>query len=746
MPKSLRTAAFVVGAVALVATGVGAAAGAGLFGAAAAAAGGTVAGVSVATIATVGTLASVAAATLSLAAVAISPKGSVGGNATKFKIDKDAGVPYLMGRSYVGGNVVHRTYYGLKNSLESWVAVHSLGPIKSLGPLLIDKVAVGFAAGAAVGAYAGYMWLDQQLGLCPEARALAGPSGPIPGWDATSKLSGLAADLWTLKFDSKGKVFPNGVPERGRVNEGVFVYDMRLDDTYPGGAGPCRIGDEATYVYSENPALHAVTFAYGRFQNGVLVAGGGLPVTGIDLAPFCEWANVCDANGWKVGGIVYTTSDNKWDILKMIAQAGGGEVMPVGALLSCTFSAPRVSIGTIVTDDIIGDIDAPSTASRRDRKNAIMPRIRSEAHGWEMIPLDPVRVPEYEVIDRGRRLREVEYPLVQDKDQGAELAMYDLLDARELDPIVLPCKIYALGYRPGDCVTLDIPEANLIGRPVIIRTRELDMGSFGVTFSCRSETVGKHALALGRTGIAPPTPDLTVPDASVVAAPAPDEWAAVGAALSANGTSIPVIVITGSVENPTAEAVAFEYRPAGSTEWIAGGLEVTSVTRTEITSVTSGTAYDVAVRYRVRGVLGERLTLGPVTVGQLSTGGPLDTGTNFDVVIGATDAGSTATITVSAHQRTYIDIPAVAVAGVTMTGMPYGVRYWLYYDDPQRLGGAVSYVATTAYADAFQSAAHPARHYVGDVTTPVAGGGPTGGGGATPPGGGGGRNPNEPEP
>jgi hypothetical protein len=138
-------------------------------------------------------------------------------------------------------------------------------------------------AQAPVGTYANWMWLDQQLGACPEAGALAGPQGNFPGWGPNHKLSGLAADLWTLKFDEKGKIYPNGVPQRGRIVEGVYVYDPRQDSTYPGGSGACRLGQEATYVWSENPALHAITWAFGRYQNSVLIAGGGLAADGIDI-------------------------------------------------------------------------------------------------------------------------------------------------------------------------------------------------------------------------------------------------------------------------------------------------------------------------------------------------------------------------------------------------------------------------------------------------------------------------------
>lgn len=627
--KALRTAAFVVGAAALVASGVGAAVGASILGgvAAGAAAGtaATFAGLTAATFTTIGVALSATAGVLSLVAAATAPKGTVGGNATKFKIDKEAGIPVVIGETYVGGNVVHRQYYNrpgdkMKNQLESWVTILSLGPVLAVGPLLIDKTPVGFdAGGQAVGTYRGNMWLDTQRGLCPETRALAGPFGTFPGWSGSSKLSGLAADLWTLDFDSKNEKFPNGVPERGRIVQGVLVYDPRLDSTYPGGSGPCRLGDPSTYVYSQNPGPHAITWAYGHYQNGVKMAGGGMRAAGIDLAPFVEWSNVCDANKWTVGGLVYSTVDNDWDVLKMICQAGAAEPMAIGAQLSVLFSAPRVSIGTITSADITAEIDAPAMVGRRKRRNTIIPSVRLASHGWEMVPLDPVVVPGYVAIDGGSRPKEISFPLVQDATQGAQLGMYAMLNDRELDGILVPAKVYALGYRPGDCITLQVPEANLIGREVVVRQREIDGGSMGVALTCRTEDSSKHAFALGKSGTPPRTPDLSNPGIDRTAPDAGD-WSVAGTTLSADGVATPALIITGNANRITATEVIFDYRPyvAGAgpeVAWTGASLEPSTVTRKEITSVTATTAYEVGIRYRMRGAVSDRLILGPVSTG-----------------------------------------------------------------------------------------------------------------------------------
>lgn len=104
------------------------------------------------------------------------------------------------------------------------------------------------------------------------------------------------------------------------------------------------------------------------------------------------------------------------------------------------------------------------------------------------------------------------------------------------------------------------------------------------------------------------------------------------------------------------------------------------------------------------------------------------------VTITATDAGANATITISSHNRVYATDPTttVAVNGGVITGLAYDTVYFIYYDQPSRLGGAVTYVATTNQSLVAQI---NDRHSVGIVTTPLAGGAPEPGQKVTPPGG-----------
>jgi hypothetical protein len=535
--KTLRTAAMVVGGVALVATGVGAIGGL-VLGAKVIA----VAGVSMGTWTAIGAAAGVVGA-LS----AKKPKVDSTGSQTQFTADPSSGIPYAIGTTGIAGKIVHQGAFGKDNKYQSFVIDWSGGgPIQSFDQFSVDRVPVNFAGGAAVGEFQNWMWLTTGAGAMPQASALSPPFPGLPGWGAASKISGHAHGIWTLAFDPKGKKFANGVPKPMMVGKWSKVYDPRQDSTFPGGSGPCRALDESTYVWAgpgdmpagENPWLNALTWALGRWHNGKRVLGVGIPVAGIDVGAYVEAANIADVNGWKTGGMVQST-DDKWAVMKAMCQAGGGEPMRLGAKLSCFVNTPRVSLATITADDLAdGDISITAMQPRRNRINGVVPRFRSAEHDWEIVSGDPVRVGAYVTQDGGERTREIEFPLVQDKSQAAQLAMYEVVNAREFGPINMPLKPFWIGYKPGDCLTVDMAETGLDGQDVIVLGRNFDPATGVVTPSFRSETSAKHALALGKAGVAPPTPSLSTPLVS------PPEHGAVLAVLIANSFTAPTRVLS----------------------------------------------------------------------------------------------------------------------------------------------------------------------------------------------------------
>ena len=435
-----------------------------------------------------------------------------GGSVSKVVIDVSAPSPYVIGRTMTGGVLIHDAAYGaeykdIPNPNRSMIFVYSdIGPVDEIEGLYTDFV-FATSSGDVPGYYSGNMHFSKQLGSRPEFSALAGNQGSIPRWGSSYKLSGKAAGVITMRWDEKQKKFSAGVPELTAIVRGVKVYDPRLDDTYPGGSGPCRVNDEATFIYSENPALHALTYSYGRYENGRKVFGVGKSIHSIDVPAFVEWANVCDANLWMVGGIIYEPAD-RWNNLKLIMQTGSARPVHNNGVLSVYFDSPKVPVVTFTEDDLAnGDVVVPATQSYRDRINGIIPRFRSSNHNWEFVPGTAVEVAQYVSEDGEEKRREVQYTLCQNEGHAAQLAGYEVVNARELKGIVLPLKPKALPYSSGEAVTLDMPNIGLSGT-FIIQNRSFNPLTGIVEMTFQSETAGKHAFALGATTTPPATPAL----------------------------------------------------------------------------------------------------------------------------------------------------------------------------------------------------------------------------------------------
>lgn len=101
------------------------------------------------------------------------------------------------------------------------------------------------------------------------------------------------------------------------------------------------------------------------------------------------------------------------------------------------------------------------------------------------------------------------------------------------------------------------------------------------------------------------------------------------------------------------------------------------------------------------------------------------------LTLGATDAGTSTTITISSHTRIYGDATSVSVTGGSLTGLAYDTFYYIYYDQSSFAGGAVTYIATTSSTIAAQTGN---RHVVGGVSTPLSGDPPEVGDPVRPPG------------
>lgn len=432
----------------------------------------------------------------------ISPSHGAGGDPIDYKADPNLPAPIIMGRTASGGYQVHlsTSTEGADNEFLHHFIVHSGGgPVNSFEAFYADSGAVTFDGSYnAIGTpYEDYMFLKNDTGAQPSSY-ISAPSGTgtIPEWTSAHAMSGWASSRWVLGWKSNRYQF--GPPKPLWVIEGVALYDPREDSGLSGGSGSQDYSDQTTWTYAENPACGAISWCIGYKHNDILTFGLGASIDQIDYTAFQEAAEVCEDNGWTFGGVL-TTADSKWENLVAICQAGGMIPIRSGALLSVIVQTPRVSIETITGADLVGEISIAGTVRRKDRINSVNYQWRDETLDWATKISGPISVSAFVTEDGGTRTRAISYPLVQDGDQGAQLAAYAIYDARERTPIVFTVKPYLAGLKPGDVITLNEPELGMDEQDLLILSRQRDPSTGLPTLTCRTENPDKHAAALAFT-------------------------------------------------------------------------------------------------------------------------------------------------------------------------------------------------------------------------------------------------------
>ncbi|WP_292041048.1 MULTISPECIES: hypothetical protein [unclassified Brevundimonas] len=564
------------------------------------------------------------------------PKTGAGGSPTDFKADPSAPISGVMGRFGVGGRQAHGNTWGKGNLFISFATVLSLGPIDSVQAFTANEQVVTFPGAQGLAAnvepYKDKMWMTYRLGL-PSDAALGPPTGQGQGspamseWTSTHRMAQFAHAFWTMRNNSKSAGYEGGVPKPQWTVRGMKVWDPRKDSTYPGGSGPQRRADWRTWEWSENPQLHALAWARGHHKlntDGTIdltkrLAGIGAPDEAIDTAAFVAGANIADANGWKIAG-EWTTQDDKWQTLAAMLQAGGAVPVNRGAHISCLTNAPLASIYHLTNEDLAGPVNLSVMTTRRDRINTIVPRYRSEPHFWEQRAAGPVTSAIYRTEDRNEaRTREVAYSFVAQAKQVAELAAYDVANARESLTGSMPCKPHLLGLRAGDAFTATVPEAGLNNQKFVVVKRVFDPSTCVVTLEVRSESDAKHAWALGQAANPAPSPSLTAVD-PLPPAPVADEWSVEPMPPAAGGVQIPGLEIVGTPPDAVSE-VLIEVSTTGTDPWNAIYKGTPPTGSIPAPGLLAGQSYYVRITYfNALGAASTPLVRGPFVAGDLVAG------------------------------------------------------------------------------------------------------------------------------
>ncbi|WP_426036519.1 hypothetical protein [Brevundimonas sp. DC300-4] len=611
------TVGAIVGGAVLIATGVGALAGL------------NVAAMGISTLTgslTVGQLGTLASGLAAVGSALDKPKSSGSGNPGDWTSNPDQPTPFLFGRMGVAGKIVHRDEFGPDDNMYQGIVgvLSGAGPIKSILGFKGDDQPVTFDGSGKANAsqWTGEMWMRYRMGDQPDT-ALVSPSGlksgaTLPEWGSAHKLSGKASYLQVLGENSKRTAYPNGEPVPQHLCEGIYGWDGRYDDTWPGGMGDCRLGNRSTYRYITDPIIAGLNWALGLVENGKIVGGIGASIDGVDVDSFLQAANVSEANGWTISAWPDTSEDVSV-VLDQMLQAGGASRARHSGRISCvTRGAVLPSVVTVTEADLAGPIELDTGATLFNRLTTITPKFMSEAAGWQPVAGSPVSFPSLIEEDGVETGDQIDYRFVPVAKQAAELAALDILDAREPFSGTVPLKPHMRRLKPGSRFTIDAPGLLLSGVKCIVLGRSYTAQTGEARISFRSETDGKVDLALGKTTTLPAFPNLRPADPTFVTAPTAAAWTITPRAAAIDGTQTPGFDVVGAVESATATGLLVEWSPAGADQWTAeGGIWPATTTGVPITGVQSGEDYDIGLSY-VRGQnTSARTVFGPYTASQL---------------------------------------------------------------------------------------------------------------------------------
>lgn len=497
MAKALKTAALIVGAVALVATGVGAVALGGLAGTL------TVAGISTSTLFLVSGGLTVAASLLQK-----TPKVTAAQTERlTASIDPRAFRKTVLGQTACPVEIRYEEWSGKDQEYCDWIALHASHAMDGIEEIWFDTEMAWSATTGVVGKWNGYFWPLRTILEGSPANAFTFGSGR---WNAASaRLTGCAYSHWRFKVTGNGKKaespFSGGLPSRITViGRGAKLYDPRRDSTVPGGNGPMRADDQLTWRYTtddgvtigENLPLQILRVVLGwRIRNPStgelkLATGSGVPARRLNLATFIDAANLADelvnrsAGGTEPryhGAGVISEGDDPKASLDMLCTGCCGRFRDTGGKLSLVIAHNDLASAAIddgLTDhDVVGAFTWDPDAALEATPNVVRGKyVDASANSlYQLIDYPEVRLPSPDGQDRFFPL---DLGVVESPSQAQRIAKMVLQRKQYPREFSAPFDIRAWKYSVGDVVPFTFAALGFNRR--IFRVKDQELGQGGV--------------------------------------------------------------------------------------------------------------------------------------------------------------------------------------------------------------------------------------------------------------------------
>ncbi|HVQ09520.1 MAG TPA: phage tail protein [Allosphingosinicella sp.] len=551
----------------------------------------------------------------------------------------------VLGEAVTGGSLADAFNYGGKYGTDWEVLVIALADHEcdSLVGFYVNDQYVAFTGDGMVAGYNNQLAIYFRHGTESQtAPAILAANGP--GWTADDRGVGICYVVAAYKADAsdaQNPIYPAGRPAFRWRLKGAKCYVARLDSTVAGGSGPHRRNTPSTWTWTANLIDCRYSWVRGIYACNrvtdptMLLIGRGLSAVEAPPENTFAPANLCDevVDGeprYKIGGVI-RADEIFINVEEMFAAACGGVIVQPEGSVEIEPGQAKAAVAYITDDDLVvgSSVDYSEFLPRSDDEwfNTVVPRYVEPAQNWADHGA-PIRRLDADVIaDGGPREEVLNLPLVTSGKQAGRVGEIRRRFGR-------------LWKRAG--ITLGPPHAELEDGDWIVWTSQRYFHGASIMFRIEGYELSQewqNRLQLREITASVFSAGDFIANAALadqpgalpsIGAPGGAAWELQAEMLDSGGPAIPILAITGAVDDSYARAIRVEYwrddgvtDPEDVTNWITLGDHGAGVTRVEISTIASGADYYAAMSYVVGGIPGDRLILGPVTVGVITgTEGP----------------------------------------------------------------------------------------------------------------------------
>lgn len=308
------------------------------------------------------------------------------------------------------------------NAYRTYVVTLGCIPGQTLSQLMIngEYVTLGSTPHAdyglpVMGDFEGYAWVKYYDGT----QTVADPmlmakyaDYPERPWQSDMVLTGFCYAILTFRF--KAKIWTSGEPSWRFEMDGIPLYDPREDSTAPGGSGPQRWSNPATWTLTHNNLVISYNIMRGITVPDLGIWGGRIEADDVPLSSWFAAMNKCDVLVTRPGGATepkfragyeIKLTEEPASVIEELFRASATQIAEVGGIFKVRTGGPGLPVYYMSDADVM--ITSPQELDpfpgADSRFNGVTGQGPDPEMLWEARPVKAIYNATWEAEDGGKR-------------------------------------------------------------------------------------------------------------------------------------------------------------------------------------------------------------------------------------------------------------------------------------------------------------------------------------------------------